>query len=67
VTYLTGARYAPALEGGLRHDDPALAVTWPLPPIELSAKDREWPLLSESEPIIRARMVADTARAGGHS
>ena len=67
ATYLTGAPYTPALEGGLRHDDPALAITWPLPPVELSDKDRTWRLLAESEADIRARMAADTSSAGGRS
>jgi dTDP-4-dehydrorhamnose 3,5-epimerase len=67
VTYLTGARYTPALESGLRHDDPALAITWPLPPIELSEKDRAWGLLSAFEPSIRARMVAEPSGAGSRS
>jgi dTDP-4-dehydrorhamnose 3,5-epimerase len=67
VTYLTGARYAPALESGLRHDDPALALTWPLPPVELSEKDRAWRLLSESEPFLRSRMVAEPSGAGSGS
>jgi dTDP-4-dehydrorhamnose 3,5-epimerase len=67
VTYLTGARYAPAFESGLRHDDPALAIAWPLPPIELSEKDRTWPLLVESEAGIRMRMAAETSGAGSRS
>jgi dTDP-4-dehydrorhamnose 3,5-epimerase len=64
ASYLTGARYTPALEGGLRYDDPALGIQWPLPPIELSEKDRAWSLLVESEPGIRTRMAAQTSGAG---
>ena len=64
VTYLSGTRYTPALESGLRHDDPRLAITWPLPPIALSEKDRAWRLLAESEPDIRGRMAANTSSAG---
>ena len=67
VTYLSGARYTPALESGLRHDDPRLAIAWPLPPIGLSEKDRAWHLLSESEPDIRARMAAEASSAGSRS
>jgi dTDP-4-dehydrorhamnose 3,5-epimerase len=67
VTYLTGARYAPSFEGGLRYDDPALAIEWPLPPIGLSDRDRAWPLLDTAEPLIRARMAsADVPGAGSH-
>ena len=32
------AAYAPALERGLRHDDPALAIGWPLPLTVVCAK-----------------------------
>ena len=67
VAYLTGTRYTPALEDGLRHDDPALAITWPLPAIELSDKDRAWRLLAESEPAIRARMTSAATGTGGRS
>ena len=67
VTYLSGTRYTPALESGLRHDDPTLAIAWPLPPIELSEKDRAWRLLAESEPDIRGRMAAETSSAGSRS
>lgn len=35
-------------EGGLRHDDPTLAIDWPLPAGKMSDKDRHWPLLNES-------------------
>jgi dTDP-4-dehydrorhamnose 3,5-epimerase len=30
---------------GLRYDDPALGISWPLPVSEISQKDRDWPLL----------------------
>jgi len=29
--YLTSAHYAPAAARGVRYDDPAFGVTWPLP------------------------------------
>jgi len=67
VTYLTGARYTPALESGLRHDDPALAIEWPLPPIELSEKDRTWGLLVQTESLIRTRMAADMSGKGSRA
>jgi len=67
VTYLTGTRYTPALESGLRHDDPALAIAWPLPPIELSEKDRTWGLLAQTESLIRTRMAADMVGKGSRA
>lgn len=47
VFYPTTGVYTPACERGLRPDDPALGIAWPLPPTELSQKDRSWPLLAE--------------------
>jgi dTDP-4-dehydrorhamnose 3,5-epimerase len=45
VFYPTTGVYTPACERGLRYDDPALGITWPIPPTEISAKDQLWPLL----------------------
>jgi dTDP-4-dehydrorhamnose 3,5-epimerase len=45
LLYLHTAFYHPPSEGGLRHDDPRLAITWPLPPQDLSARDLSHPLL----------------------
>jgi dTDP-4-dehydrorhamnose 3,5-epimerase len=47
VTYLVSTAYTPGAEGGLRHDDPVLAVTWPLAVAAISPKDASWPLLAE--------------------
>jgi len=41
--YLVSAFYAPQQERGVRFDDPQFGVRWPVPPVELSAKDRAWP------------------------
>lgn len=43
--YLVSAPYTPGCERGLRYDDPALKITWPLPVSAISAKDAAWPLL----------------------
>lgn len=45
LLYLHTAFYHPPSEGGLRHDDPRLAIPWPLPPRDLSARDLAHPLL----------------------
>ncbi|MEZ4986002.1 MAG: dTDP-4-dehydrorhamnose 3,5-epimerase [Saprospiraceae bacterium] len=39
--------YAPSEEGGLRYDDPALGINWPVlnVPYQLSGKDTAWELL----------------------
>ncbi|HKD35475.1 MAG TPA: dTDP-4-dehydrorhamnose 3,5-epimerase, partial [Pirellulales bacterium] len=41
--YLVSDFYAPELERGVRFNDPRFAIRWPIPPAEMSAKDREWP------------------------
>jgi dTDP-4-dehydrorhamnose 3,5-epimerase len=41
--YFTTARYAPAAARGVRYDDPALGIAWPLPVTVISDQDRNWP------------------------
>lgn len=43
--YLVSCPYAPGSEGGLRYDDPQLAITWPMKVTNVSDKDAKWPLL----------------------
>ena len=43
VGYLISAFYAPLAADGVRYDDPAFAIDWPLPVTNLSEKDRTWP------------------------
>jgi dTDP-4-dehydrorhamnose 3,5-epimerase len=43
VTYLVSAKYTPSAEGGVRWNDPAFGITWPLEPTDMSDKDRNWP------------------------
>lgn len=45
VVYQVGGAYAPGAERGLRPDDPALRIDWPLPFTRISDKDASWPLL----------------------
>ena len=57
ASYYIGEHYAPAAEGGLRHDDPRLGIAWPLPVTEISEKDAAWPLLATAERDLRGRMT----------
>lgn len=41
--YLVSAFYSPANERGLRYNDPAVGIEWPLEPSEMSDKDFLWP------------------------
>ena len=43
--YMVSAYYAPDAEGGLRYDDPALNINWPIPVTDVSPKDARWPLV----------------------
>lgn len=48
LLYLHTAPYVPAAEGGVRCDDPALGIPWPLPIIGLSNRDASHPLIDAS-------------------
>jgi dTDP-4-dehydrorhamnose 3,5-epimerase len=43
VSYLISEFYTPAAARGVRYNDPAFSVTWPLPVAEISEKDLLWP------------------------
>lgn len=43
VGYLISAFHVPGGACGVRHDDPVLAIDWPLPAVAVSERDRSWP------------------------
>jgi dTDP-4-dehydrorhamnose 3,5-epimerase len=45
LVYKCTAEYDPALEGGLRWDDPELAIAWPYRDVLVSDRDAAWPSL----------------------
>jgi dTDP-4-dehydrorhamnose 3,5-epimerase len=45
VTYPVSRPYAPGAEAGIRYDDPAFGIAWPLPASIVSDKDRAWPYI----------------------
>ena len=45
VLYMVSSPYAPAHQGGVRWDDSALAIPWPLQPTLMSERDMGLPLL----------------------
>lgn len=49
LLYLHTAYYTPEAEGGLRHDDARLGITWPLPVADLSERDRRHPPLNTDD------------------
>jgi dTDP-4-dehydrorhamnose 3,5-epimerase len=50
VLYLVGEFYTPGYERGLRYDDPAFNLEWPLPVSVISEKDANLPLYSLATP-----------------
>ena len=48
LLYLHSGAWVPEAETGVRWDDPRLAITWPLPPTELSNRDCSLPLLLDT-------------------
>jgi dTDP-4-dehydrorhamnose 3,5-epimerase len=47
VAYQISHRYTPAAASGVRWDDPAFGIAWPLPVAGLSERDAAWPLLAD--------------------
>lgn len=45
VFYMMSNYHAPEAQRGLRFDDPAIALVWPLPVTDVSERDRSWPLV----------------------
>jgi dTDP-4-dehydrorhamnose 3,5-epimerase len=50
VLYQMSTPYAASHADGVRYDDPALTIVWPLPVTQINDKDRNWPLLAERAP-----------------
>ena len=45
VHYATSQKYSQEHERGIRYNDPAINIYWPLEATQVSKKDRNWPLL----------------------
>jgi dTDP-4-dehydrorhamnose 3,5-epimerase len=43
VFYMMAEVYVPELMSGVRWNDPAFAIAWPLDPVTMSAQDADWP------------------------
>lgn len=44
--YMTSAVYTPSAAHGVRYNDAAFGIRWPLPPSAISDQDSNWPLLA---------------------
>lgn len=49
VTYQVGEFYTPGYERGIRYDDPALKIDWPIAVEVISDKDAAWPAFVAQE------------------
>ena len=49
MSYLMSCNFNPTLARGVRYNDPALPIPWPLPVTCISPKDEALPLLREAE------------------
>ena len=47
LLYLHTAAYSPTTEGGVRYDDPKLAIVWPMAVTDLSDRDKAHPLIKD--------------------
>jgi len=45
--YMTSAYYTPSAVRGVRFDDPAFSIEWPLAATIVSEQDRNWPLVEK--------------------
>jgi dTDP-4-dehydrorhamnose 3,5-epimerase len=50
VVYEVSQFYRPESERGIRYDDPAFGIEWPIPVAVVSEKDRSWPDFGAGEP-----------------
>jgi dTDP-4-dehydrorhamnose 3,5-epimerase len=50
LTYSVSAFYAPDHATGVRPDDPAFGIRWPLPIAMINERDRTWPAFAGAQP-----------------
>ena len=50
IYYLTSAIYAPESVRGIRFDDPAIGIGWPIEITEVSPQDKKWPPIERGNP-----------------
>lgn len=46
VLYLISVPYAPGAASGVRWDDPAIGIAWPIEPTVIGERDLAWPLIT---------------------
>jgi dTDP-4-dehydrorhamnose 3,5-epimerase len=63
--YMTSASYTPAAAHGVRFDDPAFQIDWPLTASIISEQDRNWPLLETKQYASTKRFPPHDGTNGG--
>jgi dTDP-4-dehydrorhamnose 3,5-epimerase len=61
VSYMISGFHVPEAARGIRYDDPALNVNWPLPISRISSADRSWPTLDGRPGHSTARSTVQNA------
>ena len=52
--YMIGENYVPTLARGVRWNDPAFRIVWPIEPVTMSARDASYPdFLSSSATLLQ--------------
>ena len=51
ICYMTSAFFTPKAVRGVRFDDPAFDIKWPLVATVISEQDRSWPLVARKETV----------------
>ncbi len=62
LLYLMGGPYTPGFERGVRFDDPAIGIEWPLAMTVIDDKDLGWPLLDSP---VNAKACGTGIQTGG--
>ena len=64
IFYQVTAFYAPECERGVRFDDPAIGIDWPVPVTVVSDKDRTWPDYQPFEELRGSSSLSEKKGAG---
>ena len=59
--YMTSAVYEPTAVRGVRFDDPAFAIRWPLSVTDVSAQDLSWPAVTSHGVVLSPQREHDNA------
>ena len=62
VLYMMSNFHAPALAGGVRYNDPAFGIRWPLPVSVIAVRDRDYPDFDRAAHVERMSVSAGRGR-----